>query len=127
MAKRSPRAIIKAKLVKLAGQIAITRDKNICQKCGKYVEGSNAQPSHVIPKSAGDVYKWNPENIKCLCFGCHLQWWHLNPTESGEWFRAKFPERWQYIKSLKPTIYKMWQLEEELEKLKEQYAKQTRL
>lgn len=127
MAKRSPRAILKSKLIKLAGKIAIERDKNICQKCGKYCEGSNAHPSHVKPKSAGDVYKWNPRNIKCMCFHCHISWWHLNPTESGVWFRAKFPERWEYINNLKPTIYKMWQLEEELEKLKEQYAKQTSL
>ena len=85
------------KLDKLAMEAVLKRDKNRCQKCGKYVEKQNAHISHVVPKSKGYALRWDLKNLKVLCFHCHINWWHKNPMEAWEWFRIKFPERAGYL------------------------------
>jgi 5-methylcytosine-specific restriction endonuclease McrA len=110
---------LKKKLMDLAKKVVKQRDKNICQKCGKYVEGSNCHASHVIPVSAGHMLAFDPINMKILCFFCHLRWWHKNPLESADWFTAKFPERRAYLEERKKI--KKWtayELELEIEKIK---------
>lgn len=94
--KISRKGLIK-KLDELAGEYVKRRDKHICQHCGKYVEGTNEHVSHVIPRSAGHKLRWDYKNLKILCFRCHINWWHKNPIESGEWFKEKFPERHKYL------------------------------
>ena len=32
-----------------------------------------------------------------MCYKCHMQWWHKNPLEASEWFKANFPARDAYI------------------------------
>jgi 5-methylcytosine-specific restriction endonuclease McrA len=85
-------------LVKTAVKI---RDNYTCQKCGQKVEGSNCQASHVIPVSAGNKLRWDPLNLKVLCYHDHLNWWHKNPLEAAEWFKQKFPDRWEYLQANK--------------------------
>jgi len=34
-------------------------------------------------------------NLLCLCFVCH-DWWHKQ-SEGMEWFRGKFPERYEKL------------------------------
>ena len=29
--------------------------------------------------------QFNVENVKALCVGCHLYWWHKHPIEAKEW------------------------------------------
>jgi len=82
----------------LSKDVVRKRDGNICQHCGKFVEGSNRHVSHVIPVSAGHKLRWEPLNMKVLCYRCHLSWWHKNPMRAYEWFSIKFPDRWEYLK-----------------------------
>jgi hypothetical protein len=88
---------LKKQLEILVKQFVKIRDKNICQRCGKYVTGSDCHGSHVIPVSAGNQFRFDPLNIKTLCYHCHINWWHKNPIEAGDWFQAKFPERYDYL------------------------------
>lgn len=88
---------LKQKLDYLVKEIVKKRDKNTCQKCGKYVTGSDCHGSHVIPVSAGNQFRFDPLNLKVLCYHCHLNWWHKNPIEATAWFREKFPERYEYL------------------------------
>jgi len=113
------KAIVK-KLDKAVADIVCKRDKNICQKCGKYVEGRGCHVSHVIPRSKGNRLRWDIINLKVLCFHCHINWWHKNPVESGEWFKKKFPKRWAYLKKRmnEVKIYKNFDLEELYEDIK---------
>lgn len=97
---------IRKEVETLAKIKAKTRDKYICQHCGKKVEGSNAHASHIIPVSHGNVLRFNPMNMICLCYHCHINWWHKNPMESSEWFKQKFPEIWEYLKVEKEKIVK---------------------
>lgn len=96
---KSQRQLLKAKLDKAIKSIVYERDKSICQHCGKMVAGSDRHASHVIPVSAGDKLRWDALNLKVLCYHCHINWWHKNPVEAGEWFKTKFPKRWEYLQA----------------------------
>lgn len=87
--KKELERIVKAQVKK--------RDNYTCQRCGKYVEGSECQASHVIPVSHGNALAFDPLNMKVLCTHCHLHWWHKNPIKAAEWFKERFPERYQYL------------------------------
>jgi len=95
------------KLWKLCVEYIRLRDGMTCQWCGKHVEKSNAHTSHVIPKSHGNILRYDPFNLKLLCYHCHLQRWHLNPVEAGEWFKKEFPERLEYLESHKNDTCKL--------------------
>lgn len=99
MAKKKLRKIslIKKDLEDLVKLWCKKRDNYKCQKCGVHVEGSNAHGSHVIPVSAGNQFRFDPLNIKTLCYHHHINWWHKNPIEAAEWFREKFPDRHEYL------------------------------
>ena len=97
MAKKSPLQRQKIKTEKAAKDFVKARDKYICQKCNAHVEGANAHASHVIPVSAGNQFRYDPLNMKCMCYHHHINWWHKNPVEAGEWFKEKFPERHEYL------------------------------
>ena len=81
----------------LVKKLAKLRDKNICQKCFKYVEGSNAHGAHVIPVSAGNKLRWDEKNVLTLCMHDHLYWWHKNPLDAGRWFVENFRKRYDYL------------------------------
>jgi len=36
--------------------------------------------------------EFEPDNIKALCFSCHLGWWHKNPIEASEWLKTVIPK-----------------------------------
>ena len=84
----------------LCREIVLKRDGDACQHCGKHVEGSDRQVSHVIPRSANGRMSVEPLNCKVMCYHCHLNWWHKNPVEAGQWFRETFPARWAMIELL---------------------------
>lgn len=106
-AKAKSRGWYSEKLEDLAKGFAKERDGYICQKCGEQVKGSNAHGSHVIPVSAGNALRWDLINIKCLSYHNHLNWWHKNPIEAAEWFKGKFPERWEYLKNRRGMDFKV--------------------
>ena len=108
------------KLTAIIRERVVLRDENICQHCGKYVTGSNCQVSHVIPKSQGNILRWDLNNLKILCYHCHLNWWHKNPTEASEWFKSKFPERYEYLQEHKNDIriLKDFHIQEMIDSLK---------
>ena len=97
MKKKSVTKLKKELMILVKTAIKI-RDNYTCQYCGLKVEGSNCHASHVIPVSAGNRLAFDPLNLKVLCYHHHINWFHKNPLESGEWFRTKFPERWEYLK-----------------------------
>lgn len=49
---------------------------------------------------------FDPMNILCLCYHCHINWWHKNPVEAGEWVKEKFPENILYINERKDRTVK---------------------
>jgi len=109
--------------IELAKKIAKARDgyksvksgRSDCQMHGSHILGVGAHPRMAV----------YPLNIKTLTAQEHL-WWHSAPTESGEWFKNKFPEwikeleklRFEVEGDLKKTNYeiKLEELKKELKK-----------
>lgn len=109
---KKPRKVSRKGLVKklddICAKIIKVRDENTCQMCGKYVTKGDAHSSHVLPKSMGYYVRWDLLNLKLLCFHCHMNVWHKNPTVAGEWFRTKFPHRMKYLDNLRINPLDKW-------------------
>lgn len=120
MKKKTDRKKLIDRLDKVSRKLVYLRDDYTCQHCGKR-NGSDYQASHVIPVSAGAKLRWDLQNMKVLCYHCHLNWWHKNPLESARWFEQKFPERAAYLEANR-GIKKFSLLE--LEELEQEYKDQ---
>ncbi|WP_273071919.1 recombination protein NinG [Marinobacter sp.] len=71
----------KTKLNKLVREYVVLRDK-VCLRCGK---SDRLHASHIYPKGKFRKMQFNVDNVKALCLGCHLYWWHKHPIEAKEW------------------------------------------
>lgn len=78
-------------------RIVRERDMGRCQKCGKPVRGKNAHTSHVKTKKRFPYLRFDLNNVKLLCYFCHMQWWHKEISEAWEWFEREFPYRADYL------------------------------
>jgi len=87
------------KLKKLLHQLVVVRDKK-CLKCGA---NKILHASHIYPKGTYRHMEFEPDNLKALCFRCHLYWWHKNPIEAGEWFRKTYPAWYRRLKKKAET------------------------
>lgn len=81
----------------LMKELLILRDGEKCLKCTK----TNAlQMSHIYPKGHYRRMEFDPYNLKLLCVGCHLYWWHRNPMEARDWLASVLPnDRLDYLKT----------------------------
>lgn len=91
-------------LLKRAKAVVYARDKNICQHCDISCSWSNRHASHVIPVSATGRLALYPLNMKVLCYHCHINWRHKNPTEAWERYKKKFPDRLYRLRELQLAI-----------------------
>ncbi len=116
--KKTPLRKLHDKCWKMAGLVVKLRDDYQCQHCGAMMRGKGAHTSHVLPKSTHGALRYVLENLKCLCYHCHMNWWHKNPMEAAKWFEKTFPERWEKISKM-PRLkrYTIEDLEEILEEL----------
>ena len=95
---KSERAKLTRKLDGLIREIVRLRDEDTCQRCNKYVEGSDSHPHHIVPKMKGaSLRRFDLLNIILLCMRCHKQWWHLNILDANEWFEEKYQARYDYL------------------------------
>ena len=76
------------------------RDKGICQRCGKKVEGANAHGSHILNEGAYPLMSAEVDNIILLCYYDHINWWHKNPFEVSQWFEEKWPGRYKELREM---------------------------
>ena len=101
--KKPTAAKLRRMCIDLAKQIAKTRDRYTCQKCGKSAEHDKTKidGSHVIAVGiCGGRLACDPLNIKALCgWPCHRIWWSGSPVESGLWFAENWPDRWEYLQT----------------------------
>tara|TARA_R100000664_G_scaffold12249_1_gene19721 strand:- start:6890 stop:7114 length:225 start_codon:yes stop_codon:yes gene_type:complete len=54
--------------------------------------------------------QFDTDNVKVLCLGCHLYWWHKHPIEAKEWAEKTLgSERLERLKKQANTINKsLW-------------------
>ena len=114
--KKRSRTYWRKKCVSEAKLEAKERDKLICQKCGKKVEGMNAHGSHIYPEGTYTSMSADSDNILTLCYYCHFYFWHKNPIEASAWFKEKYPELYEILRKRSQEIriinwelkYKSW-------------------
>lgn len=75
---------------KLRARAVFLRDSLQCVRCG---QRNGLAPSHVYPQGRYPRMAWEMDNIKTLCNGCHIFWWHKHPIEAADWFKEKYPDR----------------------------------
>ena len=121
---KTPLQKLHVKCWKMAGLVVKLRDGYTCQHCGANQTGKGAHTSHVLPKSTHGALRYVLENLKCLCYHCHMNWWHKNPMEAAAWFEKTFPERWKKISKM-PRLrrYDVESLQEILEELTTEYER----
>ena len=117
---KSERARLTDRLDELILKIIRIRENDTCQRCHKECYGQDSQTSHIIPKKNGASWRrFDLDNVQLLCYTCHLQWWHKNPTEAGVWFSTYFPdldiylEKYRHNKPAKITTGEMRELKKE--------------
>jgi len=107
----------KVKLNKLVREFVLLRDK-CCLKCGKT---SALQASHIYPKGKFPKMQFNTDNVKILCLGCHLYWWHKHPVEAKDWAekelgRARLNKLKKQSNTINKTIWNFKEIQMELKK-----------
>lgn len=77
-------------LDKLVSEYVRKRAKGYCQRCGNYRGWKNLEACHFHSRSKKSV-RYDEDNLVALDFGCH-QYFHGNPLEFVEWFKAYLGE-----------------------------------
>jgi hypothetical protein len=97
------------KCVNYAKKIRVQLQNGICEKCGRSREaGYVMHGSHIYPEGKYRNMSADLNNILCLCYYCHFQWWHKHPVDAGEWFTNKYPERAKMLKTISQLNIKVW-------------------
>lgn len=125
--KKGERKKLTEKLDGLVKQILRLRENFICEKCGKPVKDSDAQTGHIVAKDNGASWRrFDLLNVSLFCGRCHLGWWHKQPLDATEWYKDKYPARYEYLskyrggKPAKISTAEMYDLVEQYtEKLKD--------
>ena len=113
----------KKNIYKLLREYLILRDSERCLKCGKT---EALALSHIYPKGTHRSMELESDNLKFLCYRCHITWWHKNPIEAHEWLATAIPKaRLDRLKLMANTphkvpeykLLKLW-LEQEIKKMK---------
>lgn len=79
----------KKELNRLLHKLVRARDGEYCLRCGA---STYLQLSHIYPKGKHRKMEFEPENVKLLCRGCHLYWWHKSPIEAWRWLETVLPK-----------------------------------
>ena len=128
MARKPSRKTLVRNLDNITAQVVKLRDNYTCQRCGRKYRPDNTKGSldwaHIYSRSRYSM-RWLLLNAVALCCGCH-KFWHDNPTESGQWFKDKWPHRYEYLqgkrkepmRTIRTSELAQW-LEDMREKFKE--------
>jgi len=73
----------KNKLTKLLRETCFARDSK-CLRCGRE---DTLAPSHIYPKGKYQRMRYELDNVKTLCYGCHFHFWHSEPLKAAVWIK----------------------------------------
>ena len=92
---------------------------NRCCRCGKYIEGSDSHPAHIVAKGNGaSKRRFDLMNIILLCLHCHRKW-HDSWTEVADWYYKAFASRDSYLDKYRGKVNKI--STQEMKDLVEEY------
>jgi len=109
MIRSSKKTLKKRRMIKALDdacrqEVVTERDNDTCQRCGMMTgqrqrdQMTVIQWAHVHTREYY-VTRWEPDNSLALCSLCHM-WFDNHKVLSFEWFRKKWPERWQNIQNI---------------------------
>ena len=66
--------------------------------------------------------QFDVNNVKALCLGCHLYWWHKHPIEAKEWAektlgRTRLNKLKKQANNINKTLWNYEDIKHDLEKL----------
>jgi len=106
-------------------EACFARDGYRYVRCGRT---DTLAPSHIYPKGKYPSMRYVLDNVKTLCYGCHIHFWHKSPIEAWEWIKTALPAaRLKRLKKLSQTntglkkVYVYEQIKSELEAAKEMF------
>ena len=111
--------------VEIAKLIAKARDKYICQHCWKTAKETAIHASHVINEAKDHRLASDPENIKALCYNCHINRRHKNPLEASERFNKKRPWRYERLQTKHIEYMNKWSIDIKRMIERNQYLRKT--
>jgi 5-methylcytosine-specific restriction endonuclease McrA len=86
-----------------------SRDRNICQYCGRKFVRSELNLDHVVPRSQGGLSRW--ENVVCSCHACNRRKGGRTP-EQARMRLLRPPRRPEWtpfmLETFSPRRYKEW-------------------
>lgn len=77
-------------LEKLLHQACVLRDGERCLKCGRR---DRLSASHIYPKGRYQKMRFDLDNVKSLCFQCHMAFWHKDIEEAHEWLHQTLDKK----------------------------------
>lgn len=83
------------------------RDNWYCQLSGQTVSPLNAEVHHIFTKKAYPNLRFDLQNLILLSNESHV-WFHKNQMKGLEWFKIKYPERYEYLLEKKDKIERMY-------------------
>ena len=99
MPKKTKRKKIIDRLDEVTPAIIKLRDERTCQKCSGKPQPQGCHWAHIYSRTSHKM-RWDLLNSLVLCNGCH-RFWHANPIDAENWFRDKFPARYDYLQELR--------------------------
>jgi 5-methylcytosine-specific restriction endonuclease McrA len=88
-------------LDELCREVIFLRDGNKCRKCGKEA----TDWCHVHTRGVHSL-RWDLDNSFAGCRGCHMNFWHKQPTLAAKWWEKEIgPERYKRLnlRAAKPS------------------------
>ncbi len=102
--RKASRKTLKKECTALMHDIVLARADNKCERCG----GINLLcASHIKSKGTYRSLEYDPDNLKCLCYRCHIHWWHKEPTDAIDWLKDKWPGRKERLDLKAQTLSKI--------------------
>lgn len=103
--------VLRKKCVDLAKKIVRIRSNYTCAYCGVKKPPKSVHGSHIFSEGCYRAMSADLDNILALCNTHHLGMyrnikepsWHNNPVEMVEWFKEKYPQRYQELKERSRT------------------------
>lgn len=72
---------------------ALVRSRGACERCGKT---DTLQCAHIVPRT-NHALRYDPINLLCLCYKCHIHFAHKDPIAFQAWLADKLPHVLDYV------------------------------
>lgn len=118
--KKSEQGTIK----KLIREYVFLRDGEACFKCHR--SNGTLAISHIYSVGSHKNMEFEVDNVKPLCYRCHICWWHKDIGPAWEWINSVLPktrlDRLKMLSQMSRTApkypeLKLW-LENEIKRIK---------